>query len=315
MPPTNNGNKTNTAQRPGPTATSEKQKAQKKRTRNLRRACWFFAVMSIGEMWYMANYSPVMSVRDVSVVGATDKTLTQQEKQQISDICKLKAHTNWVHAPTHAIAKQLNALPYVKHATAASALPLNVEVKVTIRQPAYVVTCPSGAYEMDADRTPIRHARPVMLNALKTIEFLPEIPLKPGIQVKSDSLAMASQLIHTFDSDRLLHIAKINIDPLSNIWLNVDNGLRIKFGGAVSLPEKVAAIRNILSQDSGHGERFAELNVTSPEYPACRLKVEVAKAAAAAAAAARAAQAQAIKNSEPDSTSPVIQTPGRLSSQ
>ena len=234
--------------------------------------------------------SPFMDVRNVEVVGSRNASLLPDESAAIKRASALPAHTNVFSVPRAAIIKRLQAMPWVAGAQVTHMFPFGVRVTANVRKPAFIVSTPTASYETDSSCVPIRTARPEAQAGLVHIICENDINLVPGQRIPGKVVEMAAALIANFHRATGEKLTKIDIDREYKVWLNVDNGLRINFGSESKPDEKLAAIKTILREDETHGQRFSELNVTSPEYPACRLKVEVAKAAAEAAQAAKLAQ-------------------------
>jgi hypothetical protein len=93
---------------------------------------------------------------------------------------------------------------------------------------------------------------------------------QPGSVAANQSLNAAVRILEQTRSDAMLRIAKIEIDRSSNIWLNMKAGIRINFGRCEDVDKKVTLMRSLLSHDREN--RFAELNVSSPDWPAGRLR-------------------------------------------
>ena len=215
--------------------------------------------------------APALNVKHTLVQGITPgSSLTNQEIEITRNASSLPSGTNWLMARTGMIQKELASLPWFRSARVGRRLPTDLIITVEPRVPFYALITPSGRYEVAADNTPIRPLRREMENRLTPVFLNTHDVPKPGTAFADVSAGTAEQILHRTQSDAALHIAKIEIDRSTNIWLNRGTGVRINFGDCEDVDKKIAMMRRLLSHDQAN--RFAEINVSSPEWPAGRLR-------------------------------------------
>jgi hypothetical protein len=226
------------------------------------------------ELVYALLTSPARNVNRTTINGiAGTSNLSKDEIETTRRAGALPAGTNWLLAPVGQIQKRLTSLPWVRDAHAARRLPTDIEIELDIRKPSYSLITPTGRYEVAEDNTPIRTLRRQFENSLTPIfDSYVSIP-RPGAAIADAQVCMAAQILHRTQGDTVLRIAKIEIDQTTNIWLNMSTGVRIKFGHCEDADKKIAMIRRLLSHDQG--KRFAEINVSSPDWPAGTLRETV----------------------------------------
>lgn len=227
----------------------------------------------IVELALLLFASPLMSIRNTRIVGLeNDNTLTGPEVEAVKSAVKVRRGANWALAPVYAIHRRIEAMPWILHVDAHRSFPLDVTTNIEVRTPVYSLITSTGNFEMDAGNTPIRPLRSEYQHRLKPISIGYPATLRPGTPVGDMEVKTSSQILIGMKSDPLIRIAKIEIDQTHIIWLNMDNGVRIKFGHCDAVDAKLAMIHRILAADPGHGIRFSEINVSSPDWPAGRLR-------------------------------------------
>jgi cell division septal protein FtsQ len=232
-----------------------------------------------------------LDVRHVRVVGLDNSLVTQDERAKVLQIVRLPAHSNVYSVPKAAIEKQLRALPYVQAASINHVLypSVTVTADLRLRQPAVLVKTSNGTFEADQNCVAIRPAIEGKHYTLPEVTFTNELQVSIGKVIPGEVLKAAIALTRDFPAIVARPLLSIEVDRDSKLWLNVDHGLRINFGSEVNTPAKLATVKQILDLDPDHGSTFAEVNVTAPDFPCCRLKSEVAKYAALAAQASKSA--------------------------
>lgn len=215
--------------------------------------------------------SPLLAVHRLQIKGATGLPSSETEAT-----CRMVAMTpglNWLRAPVREKARDLKSLPWVRQATVRRTFPNSIVVDLTVRQPVLAVYTAFGNYEVDADNTPIRRLRPEMRGKLTAVSLAATSSPHPGSRLNNDGLSAAVHIAQSTQTDSTVRVSKIEVDQSGDIWLNMQNGIRILFGQADELDVKLATLRRLFHQDPSLGTRLSEINLSCPNWPACRLRV------------------------------------------
>ncbi len=204
---------------------------------------------------------------DISAFTAAELKDTQAAVQ-------FPTRVNWLAVRTGLITARVSALPWIKSVSVSHFYPLGLRATVVMRTPDYALVTPSERYEMDSDNRAIRVLRPSSAGhqRLTQIVTAKNLAVQPGKVIKSELLSAAAQILHSSQNDRILRLTGIHVDQNDNIWLNMDKGVLIRFGNDDQIQVKLAVLKRILTSDPATVARFAEINVSSAEYPAARLR-------------------------------------------
>jgi cell division septal protein FtsQ len=229
------------------------------------------ALLCGAELLFALFNAPALNVRHTKIEGITDgSSLTQDEIRITQNAAALPAGTNWLRAPVGQIHANLASLPWLRSATVGHSFPMDINIVVEPRAPAYSLITAAGRFEMGADNTPIRQLRREMENRLKPIFLNSSKAPKLGAVFADTATDTAAQILHRTQADAVLRIAKIEIDQSTNIWLNMSAGIRVKFGLCDDVDKKITMLRKLLSHE--REARFSEINLSCPDWPAGTLK-------------------------------------------
>lgn len=252
--------------------------------------------------------SPTINVRRSHIDGGSNMaSLTATELELTRRAAALPAGTNWLLAPVSRVQSKLSALPWVRSAQVRRHFPLEVRAIVAVRRPCYALIMPSDRYEVDDNNTPIRALRPQMEQSLPAVYLSEPVPARVGVEIESAAIRTAAQILQRTQMDAAMRCAKIEVDQSTNIWLNMSTGVRIKFGDCSAIDAKISMMKRLLS--NGRGMQFSEINVSSPEWPAGRLRDTSKSGGHRVVASAHA------PNRQPDTIGDVITATNRTTSR
>ncbi|HZO91053.1 MAG TPA: FtsQ-type POTRA domain-containing protein [Chthonomonadaceae bacterium] len=90
-----------------------------------------------------------------------------------------------------------------------------------------------------------------------------------GVALDDPALTAAIQIWQSARQDKMVRIAKIEVDQSGNICLNMLDGIPIQLGQAEDLPTKLALVRRIYAREPNIARRLVAVNLSCPSWPAC----------------------------------------------
>jgi cell division septal protein FtsQ len=151
--------------------------------------------------------------------------------------------------------------------------PNAVGASLSVRQPVVAIQTAFGSYEVDADNTPIRRLRPEMAGRLIPVSLTTTSPVVPGARLYNLGITAAIHIASSPQNRMNVPISKIEVDQSGDIWLNMGNGIRIILGQSDQVDTKITALGRLFNKDPSLGTRVSEINLSCPDWPACRLRV------------------------------------------
>ena len=175
----------------------------------------------------------------------------------------LRHETIWLQN-TGAIAKRIEAIPFVDTASVHRIPPATIEIAIAERTPFAILV--SGSESGLAD-----HALRV-LDAAPADARLPMLVLEPGLELVPGAFVKtrdAVALRAAYDALNAAQIvpAQIALDRYGGIVVTLSDGLRLLLGTPADLAQKLALVNPILSQVVGRQRRVAALDLRAPATP------------------------------------------------
>lgn len=230
-----------------------------------RRLLWVLGLILIAECVVALCTSPALWVRHVRVQGA--QGLTPAETRETQARVAVPPQTNLLRARTGEIAAALKRLPWVDDAVVARR-PLNaLEVRLKPRVAVALLTTPNGAWEIDAKGVPIRPTQAA--EGLPHIEITSAWKVQPGVPIDHPGVAGALLVARETAGNRLVQMAKIEVDQNADICLNMQNEMVIRLGPVDDLPAKLALLRRICEEAPGLSAEVQTIDLRCPEAPVC----------------------------------------------
>ena len=215
------------------------------------------AIVVIGGGAVLAYATPLMSVRNVAVVGAAGV-----DENRIREVAQAPSGRPLLQVDTGEIASRVAAIPEIEEVTVSRHYPSTLTIEVTERRPLVTVEYEDGVGVLDRLGVvyltfPKRDAMPRPLAAL------PEMRVdRPGAEDPTTEavLTVVSELPRWL-ADRT---ATVEASSPADITLVLRSGRRVVWGDAERTADKAAALREVTRIP---GEEFT---VSSPEFPAVR---------------------------------------------
>ncbi|HEU5002805.1 MAG TPA: FtsQ-type POTRA domain-containing protein [Actinomycetota bacterium] len=179
---------------------------------------------------------------------------------EIIGVAALVPGTRLTDISSSAVARRVEALPWVATASVSHVLPSRIRIVVTERRPAVVVIGPVRAYLVDRTGR-VLSAGNTGYPAVNQLDI--GAPL-PGTTVTSTAFAPAVAVLGALPQDLRSRLASIQAPAADLISILLTDHTRIVYGDAHALADKNADVTALLAT----GQSFASIDVQAPAHPA-----------------------------------------------
>ncbi len=239
--------------------------AETKRRRGRTMAVLYAMLIGIGAAALLT--SPKLSVKRVAVRGA--EGLPPIEAQAVAQSAFLPPGVNEFLAPTGKLEAKLKNLPCVHSANVSRRFPDGLQADVVLRQSVATAQTDAGDFEVDRTGVAIRAARPEMIAGLPHIALLRSRPVVIGASFNDTALDAALEALEKAATAPYLHIAKLEVDLSDNLCLNMQDGIKVRFGAPEDIAKKIGLLAAAYRQEPTLASRLLAINLSCPEWPAC----------------------------------------------
>lgn len=208
------------------------------------------AVLLVVVLGAVAWFSPLLSVRSVTVRGETSVT-----EQQVLDALDVPAGTRLLGLDTAAAAARVAALPRVASATVDRTLPSRVTVTVVERTPVAWVAAADGQHLLDASGVDYAVEAPA--------PGLPQLTVATPGPGDPSTRAALGVLTSLPDPLRAL-VATVSATSPSAVQLTLTDGRTVVWGGTDDAARKATVLTAVLTRP---GRTY---DVSSPDMPTVR---------------------------------------------
>ncbi len=209
-------------------------------------------------------HSPWLSVRRVQVVGSHPETPTAL----IVHAADLGGHPPLADVDLVAVAKRIEALPFVKSARVTRSWPSTVRVAVTSRVPSLVMAVPGGGWaELDHSGRVLARvaARPGGL-ALLTVQQAHGTLAPPAVGTSVATFARAGvEVAATLPPAFAGQVTAVTELPRGTVDLSLNSGLTVVLGTAADLHAKYVDVASIIAGAPLHGAKTIDVSI--PQSP------------------------------------------------
>jgi len=231
-----------------------------RRERQLRRRRRTVAVavtvLVLLALW-LVERSALVGLESVEVVG-----LERLDEAEVLAAADLEPGTSTLRLRLGRVERRVEALPLVREATARRLDPLRVRLEVTERAP--VLVARGGGEERLVDRTGLVIA-PGNVEGLPVVR-LAEVPPEPGEQgPRGGPLAEAVTTWRELSGPIRAEVVRYDARRPGDLDLRLRSGVRVRFGRAERIDEKVRALGAVL-EDVGDTQVSA-IDVRAPARP------------------------------------------------
>lgn len=217
-------------------------------------------IVMVGVAIWAAFWSPLLHVRHVQVMGATNT-----EPGAVRAAVDLGRGDNLLLLSTGEIAAAVEALPWVKDADVHRRLPATVRIKIEERRPALVVTVAAGSWTIDASGrvldVGVTEGLPTLTGAVVT-------RLVPGDRVTEDEVRAGLQVWRSLPRKVKPAVASVVAASPERVALALRDGTIVRYGGADRLAAKNEVLTALLARLAEEGRTAAYLDVSVPSTPA-----------------------------------------------
>lgn len=225
---------------------------------------------ALGAGCYQVLTTPKLQVRKVRVTGTrlldNDSIQLDVEKLTIGRNILILSKT----AIVNVIVKGRVKRPEVGEISVGRMLPDTVVVRVKERSPYAVVTNGAGFWLVDKDGMPFHEsARPT--GRVPLVELPSSAQLAAGRPVKGAAMKSAMRCISD-DGALKGKIAKISVDHVGNLCLNIGSEFYVKLGQPVEISEKLEKLAKVLAAKPEIGETALYIDVSCCERPVVKPK-------------------------------------------
>jgi cell division protein FtsQ len=206
-------------------------------------------------------WSPLLSVRDVRVLGAKHTSVVR-----VKEASGLSGDENLLLLSTERVARAVESLPWVESASVDRKLPATVRVRVTERQPALMVTRGAKAWTLDAEGRVLAVGRPA--REVPVLTGVTASGLRPGRQVDSPAILGALATWRALPPRLERRVEAMFAPTVERTALSLRSGTAVRIGAPEDLAAKSAVLLALLRRLDTEGRTPAYIDVRVPTNPA-----------------------------------------------
>jgi len=231
------------------------------RSKRKRVARTVVALLITGGAVWAAFWSPLLDVRRVQVAG-----VHHSDPDDVRAAASLGSDDNLLLVSTGAIARAVEELPWVRDADVHRRLPGTVRIKITERDPALVLTVPSGTWTLDADGRVL--AEGTAATGLPSLSGTTVGGIAPGDQLETDEVAAALKVWRSLPRSITATVESVLAPSAQRISLVLTDATIVRYGGADHTRSKNEVLHVLLARLSAQGRRATYVDVSVPTSPA-----------------------------------------------
>lgn len=231
------------------------------RTRKRKVATALGSVALLALVVWAAFWSPLLSVRDVKLTGATHTT-----SDEIAAAAGLGSDDNLLLLSADEVVAAARTLPWVADAEVERRLPGTVKVKVVERKPALVVSLGAARWTIDS------HG-----HVLQTGQSEPGLPvvggvevgeIKPGVKLDAPVMQEVLATWRSLPKGLAADVQAIFAPTLERISFTLVDGTQIRYGAAERLDAKNEVLQALRKRLDEEGRLTSYIDVRVPTSPA-----------------------------------------------
>ena len=212
-----------------------------------------------GALLWVAFASPLLTVREVQVVGAR-----HTGPAEVANAAGLSGDENLLLLSTAAVARAAKTLPWVARAAVDRKLPGTIRVAIEERSPAAVVAGGEGRWLIDARGHVLA---PAPESGLPVIADEGLDSLRPGARVTAAEVVAGLRVLRALPEGLGARVEAVFAPSQERVTLSLDGAL-VRFGAAEQLDAKVVVLKALLERMHKEGIAAAYVDVRVPSSPA-----------------------------------------------
>jgi cell division protein FtsQ len=242
-----------------------------RRRRNRRRPnylllfCIFAVVATISGSITYALTTPNLNVAKVEVKGVQLANTAAIEKSGSKAVGK-----NILLVRTSPMIREVRGLSEVKTVKMGRKFPNRLWLRVWEREPAAALVSNGGFYLVESDGF-VFHRLDKQPVGVPLIHVTGGECLKPGRFASSPGIRCAMQVVRLARRDEI-KLAKISVDPVGRICLNMGSDFRVFLGYPDEIARKMSKLRNALARKPSMVRDGTYIDLSCPTAPAWRPK-------------------------------------------
>jgi len=204
----------------------------------------------VGVGVWLLLFSPVVTVRDVSVKGNTTVSGVR-----VRAVAKAPLGRQLARVDLGAIQARVETLAAVRSVSVSRSWPHTIAIAITERTPVAVVDRGGGLQAVDKDGV-LFGRYPSKPDDLPLLRTAPD--------VKSEALAEAARVVTSLRSDIAAKLDRVDVETVDQITLRLSDGRTVMWGSADQSDQKAAVLAVLLEQKAQH------IDVSVPGRPTTR---------------------------------------------
>jgi len=251
--------------------TISRSRNRRRRPRNSRRLSWkcwlslFFIPAFVCGTASFALQTPLLLVKEVRIKG-----VRLSDRSRVENAAKAALGRNIILVRTGPIAAAISRLPEVERVVLARSFPDGLSVTIQERRADAILKIRDGYWMIRDDCLAFHRARgPVP--GLPVVEVARCGPVRGGHKCASTDVANAVEVLKCARKCEL-SVAKISVDPLGDMCLNMGGGFYVKLGQPDDIARKMSILRTALTCRPSIAEEAAYIDLSCPSAPVWKPK-------------------------------------------
>ena len=218
-------------------------------------------------MWALV-WSPLLQVDRVTVMGGMHTTT-----RAVVEAAAIAPEANLLFVPGPAIARRVERLPWVKSARVDRKLPGTVQIRITERRPALLLTDGVLSYRLDASGRVLTgggapgQRLPVLVTPVDPAAGAGG-GLQPGTQLRGDEIRAALDTYRALPQGVRRRLRALFAPTPERITLSLVTGTTVRWGSATAAAAKSGVLRALLRRLDVAEAAPAYIDVRVPSSPA-----------------------------------------------